>query len=78
LYPRGCNRNFQRYALDICDNNPHNIEIRIKTGFAEVMLFSNSSLSCGVAFLSEYQIKKTPNKSGSMIFKILIVVFFKN
>jgi len=52
--------------------------MRIKIGFADLILSKSSSLSMGVEFLIENQIKKTPSKSGSMIFKILIVVFFKN
>jgi len=50
----------------------------IKIGFADMILSKSSSLSIGVELLIENQIKKTPNKSGSKIFKSLIVVFFKN
>tara|TARA_R100000935_G_C2788816_1_gene145040 strand:+ start:536 stop:688 length:153 start_codon:yes stop_codon:yes gene_type:complete len=47
-------------------------------GFADLILSKSSSLSRGVEFLIENQIKKTPSKSGSMIFNILMMVFFKN
>jgi len=78
LYPNGSRRNFHLYARERCDSSPQIIEIRIKIGLADLILSKSSSLSKGVEFLIENQIKKTPNNSGSMIFRILIVVFFKN